>query len=228
MWRFILSEVQYRRNLFSTLLLLVPVYAIYAKFEIKYISANYFLFWTIFLIIQQIIITRNVEKRNRFIMMLPISKRSAGLHRISLIVLPTITVFIIFYFFVLIIHHQDYSTWHHYLTSTAILAFIYALYFIFQDVLVDFFRQHGITADRTKYAIVLLMLGLNILGILAFAQASKGGKPSRFMLFVDKTIQWTLANHPFRGEHGYLKFWALSIIIAGLSVWTFERQKSIS
>lgn len=223
MLRVFIAECDYRRALTLGVLLVFPLLLIYSKYPFRSLSPHYLFFWSVFIVIQNLIVHRNIDKRERIFIGLPIARTTYGFFRtLQVLILGVVytAVYALMFFLFRPVAMVDRR-----LCMTLCLVFwlIFSLYFTTRDVSLDFFRKMGIT--RGRFLLIMVMLGglVQAMTLVAFLQAS-AHKPTNFI--IGRTIDWILLHHPFQGEQGFIRFAVTTGLVALLSVWTFQKKKS--
>jgi len=214
MWRMVKAEFIYNKGriLFAFLFIIA--------FSILFIkdsptSSIFPVLYIPFMILNQIIVFWNKEKRIRSHVLLPVTIRQIAAVRILLIVIPYFCINKIF----LIIYNIFTPHWHFYygqlIYILSVVFIFYSVYFILQDI----FLKKGTNPVRMIIYIVFSVVGLGaILGIYLIA----AGIPQPLA----DTFKFLSKHNPFS-----IKYWAVSFLVMGLlscflTLVTYTRRKS--
>ncbi|MBN2356335.1 hypothetical protein JXO59_09490 [candidate division KSB1 bacterium] len=223
MWRLFIAEVEYRKLTCIIMFFFTPLIALYSRWQWHSVTAAYVLFWAVLIALQNSVILRNRDNRERMFSLLPLAHWRCGVYRSSSIAIQAALFTGLFALVRAIVHPQAQMHAKHLLTLILAIWVIFSVYYAGRDAFLDFFRRIGITRERFLLIAVLMGIVLQILGLVAFLRASSGKATQIFFL---RWIDWAIHDHPFQGDIGYLRFIGIVLLFAILSVWTFVRRRS--
>jgi hypothetical protein len=223
MWRLIRSEFDYNRKLFLGLVAVIPLLSLLVVYPIEDFSPNLLAFTMTLLMLQNWAVFRNKEKRVCQQIRLPLSLRRIALTRILLVMIASSGYLVLYAFICFGLMTSGRVNYVALSMIFGIILLVFSVYFILRDLLLDFFRKLGLTKERMIVALLLVVVGLNILGVYVMIQTNTSGTAP---LPVRATFDFLRRNNPFGGEYGAVKFLALSALLASLTVISFERRKS--
>lgn len=223
MWHLIRSEFDYSRKLFLGFVAVIPLLSLLVVYPIQDFSPNLLAFTMPLLMLQNWAVFRNKEKRGYLQMRLPVSLRHIALTRILLVTLASSCYLVLYAFICFGLMTSGRVNYVALSIIFGIILLVFSVYFILRDLLFDFFRKLGFTKERMLVALLLVMVGFNILGVYVMIQTNTSGTAP---LPVRATFDFLRRNNPFSGEYGTVKFLALSALLASLTVVSFGRRKS--
>ncbi len=224
MWRVIKSEFAYHHKLFGGFLIIIPFFWLVVRsLAVADLPLGMLLFVMLFLLLQNWTTIRNKDRRERLQALLPLPAFQTALARMAVVVFAALVYGAIHYFFVNLIFSGKPFDMPFMLKVCAIVIIGFSLYFVLRDFFAGFFRKFGIAKNSIVIGAVLVLLGLNFLGIFALHLVKTTGKSPvdlrPFLLFIVKS-------DPFAGEYGILKFFVWITIFSAVTVLTFRRRKS--
>lgn len=224
MFAIIKAEIIYHRLIFincTTAIILIGFLG--HLMPLESINSLFFMMIPVFIMLQNWFSFRNKEKREHLIARLPVPVYQIGLIRI-LAVHFAILIGVVFYSISCLsgfskIEFQLSNLFKFYI----FFIFSFSVYFIFRDSLLAFFRKKGITLNMVILLFFLIILGLNILTIVAFVQAKNATTNSVTILtFIDYLVYHRF----FAGVTGTIKFIFSIIFFSVITVITFNRRKT--
>jgi hypothetical protein len=222
MWNLVLSEFTYFKRIWVPFFGIAPLIGLYSIHPLlEDLSPVYILAQVMFLATLYWTIYRNREKRDCYVIRLPLSVTKLGAVRLLTIAMG-IAIHVLLYMPFPLLAGKPLSS-PGFLIALGIIVSLFSIYFIFRDTLFLFFRRIGLTSNRVLVIAVFLGLGLNILGMKAAFQAKTTGKAP---VFVDAIAHFLIRDNPFTGEFGLLKFLLCSAVLAFLSILAFKRRRS--
>lgn len=221
MWHILKAEFNYHKKIFLGFFGFLPFICFHAINPIlEDLSANYLIFMLIFLMLQNWNTFRNKENRERQHIRLPLSIKKIALARIFMIIIPCLG-FIGFYSLIysLLAGPIDHIRL---LISFSMILLGFSIYFIIRDLFLSFFRKIGFTKNRIVIGLVLIMLGLNLLGIFFFTRTTNTGAPPVNMELLAKFVRF------LQGADMYVatKFIVSSLALASSTLFSFGRRRS--
>lgn len=223
MLKIIISEIEYHKNSILALGISLPFLALYSRFEFRSITAHYILFWSFFIIAQRIIIIRDREQRTQIANMLPLSRNKYAIFRVLSITIYSVTIFGSYALISLLLSPSKTASLKFYIILTGIVLLVYSLYFLIKDLSQAPFSKLGITPDRFIMFIILFIVGIQLMLLTVYLRA-KAGQLAGF--HIGLIFDWLIANHPFRGDSGWLKFIITALVSAILTLPSYQRKKS--
>lgn len=223
MWHFIRAEFDYNRKLFLGFVAVIPLLSLLVVYPIQDFSPNLLAFTMTLLMLQNWAVFMNKEKRGYLQMRLPLSLRRIALTRILLVMIASSGYLVLYAsicFGVITGGRVNYVALS---MIFGIILLVFSVYFITRDLLLDFFRKLGFTKERVIVALLLVVVGFNILGVYVMIQTNTSGTAP---LPVRATFDFLRRNNPFSGEYGAVKLLALSTLLVSLTVFSFGRRKS--
>jgi hypothetical protein len=170
------------------------------------------------------IMIRNKETREFYFVHLPISRCKLAVTRIGMIVLYSL---IIMTFYVLIRFIFRIRGTANYPVSAqnlvvyfAIVIFVFSVYFIIRDLTLFFLRSNQffkLTKEQSKTILLFAMLLVNILGVFALI-----AQPT----LIGKIFEFFIHDNPFADVNNVIRFSALSLALAALSIASYTRRKA--
>jgi hypothetical protein len=222
MWNLVLSEFAYFKRIWVPFFCIAPFVGLYSIHPLlEDLSPVYILAQMMFLATLYWMIYRNREKRDRYVMRLPLSLAKLGAVRLLTIAMG-IAIHVLLYIPFPLFAGKPLS-FSGFLIALGFIVSLFSIYFIFRDTLFLFLRRIGLTSNRVLVIAVFLGLGLNILGMRIALQAKTTGKVP---VFVDAIANFLIRDNPFTGEFGLLKFLLCSALLTFLSILAFKRRRS--
>ena len=222
MFRIFKAEFDYNKYAFGGILaFVIPICILEAMLEdlpTFYIIIPMFwigLFW---------IMIRNKEIREYYFAQLPLSRCKLALARIGMIILYSL---IIMGFYELIPFIFKFRGPANYPVSTknlvtyfAIVLFIFSTYFIIRDFTLFFLRSNRffkLNKEHTKTLLILIAVVLNLLGVFAFI-----ARPA----IIVNIFEFFIHNNPLADLNNVIRFSAISLALAVLSIASYTRRKA--
>jgi len=165
MWNLIKSEFRYNRVKMLSQLLIIPAYSLYIMWSSSKSWFGIPSILTVALAVQ-IVIDRNLEKRERQNILLPLACKNIAYVRILLILLPGIVVFSAYIVIRLIIAH-NLPSWEYggidLLMFAGLFLLGFSIYFIQRDL--SYMKTKKVRRAENDVIILLVLLVIMILGI---------------------------------------------------------------
>jgi len=170
------------------------------------------------------ILIRNKEIREFYFVHLPISRCKLALARIGMIIFYSL---IIMGFYELIHFIFQYRGSTNYPVSTknlvtyfAIVLFIFSSYFIIRDLTLLFLRNNRffkLNKEHSKTLLIFIAVVLNLLGVFVFI-----ARPA----IIVSIFEFFIHDNPFADVNNVIKFSAISLALAVLSIASYNRRKA--
>lgn len=221
------AEISYNRRIIigffsflpvSWLVSLIHLEGLFAPVES--LAPSYLMFWLMFIMLQSWNSNRNKEIREFGQATLPLSRRKVAQARLMVVVLLALSMDGIYFVVLKLIRPArviDFSTVM--LPFTFILA-MFSVYFMLRDRLLYFLRNNRIskiTRERSFMILMLLNLIAVVAGFVAFMTRPKA---------IGTIIEFAIIHNPFSGEFSLERSFIVSVILAGLTIVTFNYRKS--
>ncbi len=218
MWHILKAELSYHKKIFLSISSFIPVISFQAVYPVlEDLSANYMMLLLMFLMLQNWIIFRNKEGRTRQYVSLPLSTWKIAVGRFFVITIICTGTWIFYSFVVFILNSRIQLNHSRLLLILGIIFLGFSLYFVLRDLLFDTFKRIGLNRERLIVGGLLIMLGLNLLGVFFFmTPKSMGTPPGKIISF----IRYLKYDNPF------FECIVVGIILACLSVWTYNQRNS--
>ncbi|MBI9070805.1 MAG: hypothetical protein JEY94_04365 [Melioribacteraceae bacterium] len=220
MLKLLISELKYNLTIYLLYLVMTPMF-----YTAVLLYNNDFLLGMIesffpFMLINQIIIRRNKEFREKMFNTIPINRELLGIHRLLIVLIPITICFLI-----LIPIAITLSDGFHELEKLSIIygliIICLSLYFIIRDVFLSHLREKGITKSKMLIYLMLTGLVLNITGVVLFMLVKAG-----YEIPIKPLFQFLENHSPFSGELIGLRTVALGFMLTVLSVYSYNRNRS--
>jgi len=221
MWRILKAEFIYSKWLILVYLLFVPLIAIQKVSPfLEDVPAAYVLFLLCFVTMQNWLVWKNKNRRDNHLARLPVSYLHLALARILMFVLIWAFFWSMFSLICGIFSAEiDLKSA---LIALAVLLTGFAIYYVIRDHLYEFFRTQGFTVQKFAFSLVLLMLGLNVLGIFFFIRTAESGTPP-----VSLDIMKTAARYFIYADNTEtFKIMAVATMFVLISIASFLKKKS--
>jgi hypothetical protein len=218
MWRLFKSELNYNKSLIYFLLSLLPAVMI-ATSMINF-DNSWMIFWVILLILENWVIKRNNERREYFFTLLPIPSWQKGFLRIFFIVIVCGAFLPIFQLLLFLTNKGKVLEWKYLIVIYFLVLNSFSIYFIIRDSLLYFMRTNPylkISRARTRIVLKLSLFAFLIAGVITLLMRSQ--------LLID-FIDFLIRINPFAGAFGIIKFCTFSLIMAALSVYSYQKRKA--
>jgi len=170
------------------------------------------------------IIIRNKEAREYYFVHLTISRCKLALARVAVIILSsfmTIGFYKLIHFIFQFRGPANYPVTIKNLTVYfTIVLFIFSVYFIIRDFTLLFLRSNRffkLTKEQSKTILLFAMLLVNILGVFALI-----AQPS----LIGKIFEFFIHDNPFADVNNVIRFSAVSVALAALSIASYSRRKA--
>ena len=224
MWLLLKTEMAYHKRLFFGFFITTPIIAgILTVRSLEHLPANFWAFLLIFLMLQNWIAYRNKEHRERIHALLPVSPVQIATLRLLMIFILAIVYVTVLLIFIKIFDAGMPAHLSLQLKGLSVIFGGFAIYFLIRDHLMVFLRNRGISKNNVFVGLMLILLGLNLLGILAFVQVKAGLIPYEI---IDSVMYFIVGSNPFAGNIGIIKFAAFCFAVAGVTILSYQRRKS--
>lgn len=218
MWRLFKSELNYNKSLVYFMLCLIPAVMI-ATSMINY-DNRWMIFWIILLILENWIIKRNNERREFLFTLLPIPAWQKGFLRMFFIAIICGAFLPIFQLLLFLTNDGKLIEWKYLIVIYFLILLSFSIYFIIRDLLLYFIRTNPhirMTRERTRIVLKLSLLAFFIAGAIAFVL-----RPQSLIDFINLLIRI----NPFTGAYGIIKFCLFSLILAVLTICSYQKRKT--
>jgi hypothetical protein len=222
MWQLLKSEFSYNRIAFlGVLAFVIPICMLESfledlpSFYIIFPMLWFGMFW---------IMIRNKEVRECYLVHVPLSRCKLGLARMLMIVLPALIIVACYESIHFIFRFRGSANYpvsnKNLVVYFAIVIFIFSAYFIIRDLTLFFLRSNRffkLTKERSKILLILVTFALNLLGVFAFI-----ARP----VIIGKIFEFFIHSNPFADVNNVIKFSAICLTLAILSVASYNRRKA--
>ena len=222
MWRLLKTEFDYNKSAFwGALAGVIPICVLewlledLPSFYVIFPMLWYGMFW---------IMIRNKEVREYYLVSLPLSRCKLGLARILIIILSSLLV-LTFYELIHFIFNFRGSV--NYPVSRinlvvyfATVLFVFSVYLIIRDSTLFFLRTNKffrLTKNQAKTILSFALLLLNVLFVFTFISRSA---------WFDKVFKIIIHDNPFAEVNNVIRFSAISLALAILSIASYCRRKA--
>jgi len=227
MWRILITEFNYNKILFLVLFGLVPIIAYMAVYPpLEDMPATMLLFCVMLMPIQNWIIFRNRENRDRGHALLPVSVVLRALERMGLIVILCAAMITTYCFIQFIVNPARPVAFMGAVVAFGIILIIFSIYFILRDLLLFVLRNNRLfklSKERSKTVLIFLVLILNLLGIYYFLIGLDGRMESSGLIRMIRFIKY---DPLFTTGSGIIQFMSGCLLFAGLTILTSAGRKS--
>jgi hypothetical protein len=224
MWPLLKAEIAYHKKIFLSFFVFIPLFWLYAVYPfMEDMPQGMWIFMMLFLMLQYWNIFRNREKRDRRFAMLPVSPIQIALARILIVICACFAYILLYRLFINLFNPVEYVNTRKLLITVALILFLYSTYFISRDLLLSFFRRIGFNKNRMIAAAVLLLLGLNVLG-LAVMMNRNAADPA--FSNINPIITFFKTSSLFNTDPGVAKLLGTNFLFALLTVFSFRRRKA--
>ena len=215
------AELNYNLKLIIGLFLFLPVTWLlsFNAFD-EDLSPNYIMFWLMFIMLQSWNSFRNKEIREFQQATLPLSRSKVALTRVVVVVILASGMNGVYFIVLRLIRPAQVISFSTVMLPFLIMVAMFSVYFMLRDRLLFFLRNNRISKiTREKSIMILMLLNLMavILGFVAFMTRPKA---------IGSIVEFAIFLNPFSGEFGFEKFFIFSLILAGLTIVTFNYRKS--
>ena len=227
MWHILITEFSYNKILFLILFGLVPIVAYLTVYPLmEDMPTAMMLFWLMLVPIQNWIIFRNRENRDRQHALLPVSVVLRALARMGLIVILCTAMITIYCFIQFIVNPARPVAFMGAGVAFGIILIVFSIYFILRDLLLFVLRNNRLfklSKERSKTVLIFLVLILNLLGIYYFLIGLNGRMESSGLIRMIRFIKY---DPLFTTGSGIIQYMSGCLLFAGLTVLTYAGRKS--
>jgi hypothetical protein len=166
---------------------------------------------------------RNKESRDVQQAKLPLPIRHVAAARILMVAGIGLSLIAVYKLIYLIVAP---GPWHHHGNPLVFLGLVvigFSGYFMLRDLLLGSFRRWGLSMERSRMILILVAVGLNVSGIFFLVKLKAMGA-SRIPL--EPIILFLAGQSPVHRGLGLLKFMAVCLGLAILTIFTFGQRKS--
>jgi hypothetical protein len=221
MFHIIKAEIDYSKKLILicfALILLVCLYEVaISGVRIGYVLILIYMLTTLWNVF------RNKERRDYQLAGLPLSIRQIARARFLMIFLACFSISLFYYLTYLAFNIRTPDEPVKLIAYTGIILAGFSIYFGFRDFRVFSLRKIGLSRNRFKAILILIVLGLNFLIIYGIIQLKTSGEVPPLIRYLDKI---NLLADPPANSSEIVIFFILSLILAYSTVFTFGRRKS--
>ena len=225
MWHIIRTEFRYNKILFLSVLSFVPIVAYLAVYPpMEDLPHGIFLFILFQIPIQNWIIFKNRENRDRQQAQLPLSRATISGARIGLLVSYGVFVIAVYSLLRFVLKPNWPVGLFGALVAFGIILIIFSTYFILRDLLLFFMRNNRLfqfTKERTKMTLIFIVLGLNLLGIYYFLVALDGPTETSALVRMIRFIKY---DPLLNTGAGIIKYMSGCLLFSLLSILTYSRR----
>jgi len=219
MRKIILYEFNYHKNTLFILCIIIPVVFILQKLD-KLDSHNILMTLLLFFLLNKMLKIGKQEKRNRQILLFPVSVIHIALSRIGQVVIPCLIVYSEILILSSLLNIITLNFYQEIMYSLGFILLLSGLDFIFYDILVHFSKKISIIIKSFFIVIPVLVLFAGL--ILLFLFNNSNGPVQVFRGFMN-VIQ---EHNPFSGLYGAIRFVFMNICLLFFSIITFMYRKS--
>ncbi|MFC1558000.1 hypothetical protein ACFL40_01455 [candidate division KSB1 bacterium] len=228
MWTILKAEFNYNRTLLLVLAAAVVYSIIMESLSPRITDYGWLNFIITFLIVGNFINSMSKEKRIRSLSLLPISKKRIASARIMMVLIPIVTLFLlylVFYYIKVILPYnspRDYSFgvriyFNPPLILNTIFIIAFSVYFILYDIFAH--KLESLSGNVSIVAVVVIML----FGAVIF---NKMFSYVNFPVSGKRIIEFIVTHNPFQGEYGMHKLVAFTFLLSLTSIVTFLKRKT--
>ena len=170
------------------------------------------------------IMISNKEIREYYFVQVPISRCKLGLARILMLMLLSLAILAFYELIHFIFQFRGPANYpvstKNLVTYLAIVLFIFSIYFIIRDLSLLFLRSNRffkLTKEQTKTFLIFGAIVLNLLGAFAFI-----ARPT----IIVSIFEFFIHDNPFADVNNVIRFSALSLALAVLSIASYSRRKA--
>lgn len=227
MWHIIITEFNYSKILFLIFFGLVPIVAYLAVYPLlEDMPTAMILFWLMLVSVQNWIIFRNKENRDRQHALLPVSVVLRALARMGLVVFLCTVIITIYCFIQFIVNPARPVAIMGAMVAFGIILIVFSIYFILRDLLLFFLRNNRLfklSKERSKTILIFLVLILNFLGIYYFLIGLSGRMEASGLVRMIRFIKY---DPLFTTGPGIVRYMIGCSLFAGLTLLTYAGRKS--
>jgi len=219
MWKIIINELNYHKNSLLVSFVVIPLFFYWRELDISS-RYDFLLGFFLIVVISKINSVKKREKRNRTVLLLPVSLFKISLVRIMEILIPSLIVYIEILIIGSILKLLGFSYYLEILYSSGFIMFVYGLYFVCHDILVHYSKRIKFIV---RLLIILIPVFLLMLGIIFFKQL--GGSGGLLGILKD-FMEVVKEGNPFTGFKGAIRFVLMNVCLFLFSIVTFMYRKS--
>lgn len=224
MWKLLKSEYLYHYRLFLGFLLIVPFFWLFVKqLSMEDLPSGMLVFVILFLMLQNWFSFRSRDGRERQLALLPLSNFYIALARITLVISSTLVYAGIHYGVVSLVYSVNPFDLPFMMKVCTIVIIGFSLAFMLRDIFSGLFKRTGISKSGMLIGILLIILGLNLLGLFFFQVTDAVGEPP---VDIRPLVLFIAKSEPFADKYGFLKFLGWTGSFSALTVVTFWRKQS--
>lgn len=220
MLKLLKSELNYNLKVYLLYLVMLPIfYIVVLLYESDFMQGMILSFFP-FMLTNQIITLRNKEFREQQFNLIPVNREHLGIHRLLLIVIPITLCFIVLVVigFILV---DGFAELEKISIIYGIIIICLSVYFIIRDSFLSYLRERGFTKNKMLIYFMLTGLIFNVLGIVVFMLVKAG-----YDVPVGPLFEFFKNNNPFSGELVELRTIAFGLMIAVISIYSYNRNRS--
>lgn len=221
MWRILKAEINYNKKLILGCFAFIPLVCMY-EVAISGVRIGFVLI-IIYILTIHWNISRNKNKRDYQLTRLPLAVRQIAWARFLMIFLACINVSLFYYLTFLAFNFRTPNEPIKLIAYCGIILFGFSIYFILRDFRVVSLKKIGLSINRLKAILILIVLGLNFLVIYSIIQIKSSGEVPVLIHYLDKIN--LLADPPAK-SYEIAIFFVMSLALAYSTVFTFGRRKT--
>ena len=221
------AEISYNRGVIIVFFSFLPVIWLLSLVHLESLFApleslapSYLMFWVMFIMLQGWNSNRNKEIREFRQATLPLSRRKIAVARLMVVVLLSLSMITAYFSILKLIKPAQVIDFHTVISPFAFILAMFSIYFILRDRLLYFLRNNRIAKITREKSFMILMLSnliAVVAGFVAFITRPKA---------IGTIVEFAIIHNPFSGEFSLERFFIVSVILAGLTIVTFNYRKS--
>lgn len=224
MWTLLRSEYQYHFRLFLGFLIIIPFFWLFVQYlSMEDLPLGMLVFVMLFLMLQNWFSFRAKDKRERQQALLPLSNFQIALARTLIVIFSTLAYAGIHFGTVSLVYSINPFDFPFMMKVCTIIIIGFSLAFVFRDIFSGLLRRIGVSKNSVWIGTILLILGLNLLGLFFFQVTDVTGQPP---IDIKPLVLFIAKSNPFSDKYGFLKFLGWTGSFTALTVVTFRWRES--
>lgn len=221
MWSIIKAELDYNQRLLLFMCLLIFPISAFAFMEPD--VPGFIILLMIFVLLQNWNVGRNREHRDYQLISVPIASRYVALGRIFTILVLGLAIVAVYFVITHIFGPQRATQRANPLAFLGLLVTLFSIYYVCRDLSIGLMRRLGLTSEKLRMALMLLLVFTSLLGIVAMKYVQDGGA---MPLWFDVMAKFLVGRSAAHHGTGLIQFWLISIFFAVLSLFSFQYRRS--
>ena len=219
MWKIILYEFIYHKNILLLLFIIIPAIFLLQKLNMSG-SYNILITFLLFFMLSKMLNAVRQEKRNRQILLFPVSIIHIALSRIMQVIIPCLIVYVEILLLSYLLRVFIVSYYLEIMYSLGFILLIFGLDFISYDILVNYSKKMIIIIKSLFIGLPILALLIGLILLFLFKNSNE----------IDRSLSdfvYAIQEHnPFSGFRGAFRFLCLNLCLLFFSLLTFKYKKS--